>query len=212
MSNILSKFGIQKKTTTAGGTKNALSFNPFLNKSGQLFNKFINYQSALDNPKVSQRAKAFISQATGLTPKVSAAAASAVSSAALSNSSGGGAGNNALVNTAKKYLGTPYVWGGTSPKGFDCSGLMQYTYSQNGISIPRTAREQFKSGTAVSQGNLQPGDLVFFKGSKGSAEAPGHVGMYVGNGQYIQSPKTGDVVKISNLSSRKDYVGARRYS
>jgi len=211
MSNILSKLGIQKKNTTADKVKNTPSFNPFLNRSGQLVNKFLNYQAVLDNPAVSQRAKAFIQQATGLSPKINEAigSSSATSTTApvRANTSG-----NSLVDTAKKYLGTPYVWGGASPKGFDCSGLMQYTYSQNGISIPRTAREQFKSGTAVSQGNLRPGDLVFFKGSKGSAEAPGHVGMYVGNGQYIQSPKTGDVVKISNLSSRKDYVGARRYS
>ena len=118
---------------------------------------------------------------------------------------------NALVDTAMQYLGTPYVWGGTNPNGFDCSGLMQYTLGKNGISIPRTAREQYKAGSAVSKDNLQPGDLVFFKGYTKSAENPGHVGMYIGNGQYIQAPKTGDVVKISNLSGRSDYVGARRY-
>ena len=119
---------------------------------------------------------------------------------------------NSFVNTAKKYLGTPYVLGGETPSGFDCSGLMQYVMKQNGISIPRTSQEQFKTGTAVSQNNLQAGDLVFFKGSDGTSTSPGHVGMYVGNGQYIQAPKTGDVVKISNLSGRNDYVGARRMS
>lgn len=123
------------------------------------------------------------------------------------------AGNgNSLVNTAKKYLGVPYVWGGETPSGFDCSGLMQYVMKQNGISIPRTSQEQFKSGTAVSHNNLQPGDLVFFKGSDGTSTSPGHVGMYVGNGQYIQAPRTGDKVKISSLSDRGDYVGARRMS
>ncbi len=121
-------------------------------------------------------------------------------------------GNMNVVNTAKQYLGTPYVWGGTSPSGFDCSGLMQYAYSKNGISIPRTSQEQFKSGTSVDKNNLIAGDLVFFSGSSGSPSAPGHVGMYIGNGQFIQAPKTGDVVKISNLSDRGDYVGARRYS
>ncbi len=194
-------------------------FNPFLNKKGELVNRFLNYQAALDDPKVSQRAKAFIRQATGLSPTRTAAEsgtqgtvgavtekdASAVS--AKREKSG-----NALVDTAKKYLGTPYVWGGASPKGFDCSGLMQYTFGRCGISIPRTAREQFKAGTAVSQSDLAPGDLVFFKGSRGNAGSPGHVGMYIGNGQYIEAPKTGDVVKISNLSGRSDYVGARRYS
>lgn len=115
-----------------------------------------------------------------------------------------------LVNEVKKYLGTPYVWGGTSPSGFDCSGLMQYAANKVGVSIDRVSQDQFHNGTAVSKENLQPGDLVFFKGSTGSAQSPGHVGMYVGNGQFIQAPKTGDVVKISNLSSRSDYVGARR--
>ncbi len=115
-----------------------------------------------------------------------------------------------LVNEVKKYLGTPYVWGGTSPSGFDCSGLMQYAANKVGVSINRVSQDQFHNGTAVSKENLQPGDLVFFKGSTGSTQSPGHVGMYVGNGQFIQAPSTGDVVKISNLSSRSDYVGARR--
>lgn len=120
--------------------------------------------------------------------------------------------NSAVVDIAKKFLGTPYKWGGTSPDGFDCSGLVQYVYSQIGKSIPRTSQAQFMGGTDVSSDNLQPGDLVFFKGATGSLFAPGHVGLYIGNGQYIQAPKTGDVVKISNLSDRKDYAGARRYA
>ena len=120
--------------------------------------------------------------------------------------------NSAVVDIAKQFLGTPYKWGGTSPDGFDCSGLVQYVYSQIGKSIPRTSQGQFLGGTNVSSDNLQPGDLVFFKGATGSLFAPGHVGLYIGNGQYIQAPKTGDVVKISNLSDRKDYAGARRYA
>lgn len=126
-----------------------------------------------------------------------------------STSSGSTAGQK-LVESAKKYLGTQYVYGGTSPDGFDCSGLMQYVAKENGINISRVAADQYKNGTAVDKNNLQPGDLVFFVGSQGSTTNPGHVGMYIGNGQYIQAPKTGDVVKISNLSARKDYVGARR--
>lgn len=133
---------------------------------------------------------------------------------------GGGTGTNTnvkantnsggLVNTAKQYLGTPYVWGGSSTKGFDCSGFTQYVFKQNGITINRTARDQYKNGVAVDKSQLQPGDLVFFKGSSGSSSAPGHVGLYIGNGQFIHSPKTGDVVKVSGLDGRKDYVGARR--
>lgn len=115
-----------------------------------------------------------------------------------------------LVNTAKKYLGTKYVWGGTSPSGFDCSGLIQYVLAENGIDISRTTYDQVNEGKAVSKSQLQPGDIVFFKGSGGSASAPGHVGMYIGNGQYLHAPSTGDVVKISNLNSRSDYVCARR--
>lgn len=119
--------------------------------------------------------------------------------------------NNSIVNTASKYLGTPYVWGGTTPKGFDCSGLTQYVMKENGVNINRTAAEQFKQGAAVSKENLQPGDLVFFEGYKKSKTNPGHVGIYIGNNQFLHAPSKNDKVKISNLSSRSDYVGARRY-
>ena len=124
--------------------------------------------------------------------------------------SGGSSKGQQLANEAMKYLGTKYVWGGTDPSGFDCSGLMQYAANKVGVHIDRVSQDQFHNGTAVAKQNLQPGDLVFFKGSDGSANAPGHVGMYVGNGKFIQAPSTGDVVKISDLSSRGDYVGARR--
>lgn len=113
---------------------------------------------------------------------------------------------NAAVSIASKYLGVPYVWGGTSPSGFDCSGLVQYTYRQLGVSLPRTTYEQVNRGTPVSRSQLQPGDLVFF----GSASSPHHVGIYVGNGCYIHAPRTGDVVKISSLSGRSDYCAGRR--
>ena len=113
-----------------------------------------------------------------------------------------------MVNVAKKYLGTPYSWGGTSPSGFDCSGLVQYAASKVGISVPRTTYEQVQGGREVSKNNLQPGDLVFF----GSSSDPHHVGIYIGGGQYIHSPKTGDVVKVSSLNGRSDYLTARRYT
>lgn len=116
-----------------------------------------------------------------------------------------------VVNTAAQYLGVPYVWGGTTPQGFDCSGLMQYAYAQNGISIPRTSQEQFKAGTPIDINQMQPGDLVFFSGSSGSPSAPGHVAMYAGNGNIIEAPQTGDVVKVRPLSEKSAPVGARRY-
>lgn len=199
--------------------------NPFLDKNGNLFNKYINYQSVLNNPNVSTAAKRFISQATGLSPSVGAVQSANVNTSQNGGSAGNvnqntaqgsqspqtGTSGNKFVDTAKKYLGTPYVWGGASPSGFDCSGLMQYVYAQNGIKIPRVSQDQFKSGSAVKSGNLAPGDLVFFKGYTKDAQNPGHVGMYIGGGKYIQAPKTGDVVKVSSLSDRSDYVGARRY-
>lgn len=102
--------------------------------------------------------------------------------------------DNNIVNYAKNFLGIPYVWGGTSPSGFDCSGFVGYVYAHFGINLPRTTYEQVNVGTTVN-GTLQPGDLVFF----GDINKPHHVGMYIGNGEYIQAPHTGDYVKISAI-------------
>jgi len=117
---------------------------------------------------------------------------------------------------AKRYLGVPYLWGGTTPSGFDCSGLCQYAYRQIGISIPRTSRVQFTSGQFIPPSRtdlLEPGDLVFF-GYGGDPTKVHHVGMYVGGGVFIHAPGTGDHVKYSSLSdrisARRDYVGAVR--
>ena len=109
-----------------------------------------------------------------------------------------------VVAIAMRYLGVPYKWGGASPTtGFDCSGLTMYVYAQIGISLPHYAAAQYQMGVPVSRSQLQLGDLVFFRGL-------GHMGMYVGGDNYINAPQTGDVVKISSISARSDWVGARR--
>ncbi len=127
-----------------------------------------------------------------------------------------GASHPKAVTEAKKYLGVPYLWGGTTPRGFDCSGLVQYCYRKIGISIPRTSRAQFLFGQSIPASRtdlLEPGDLVFF-GYNGDPHQVHHVGMYVGGGVFIHAPATGDHVKYSSLtdriSTRKDYVGAVR--
>ena len=110
-----------------------------------------------------------------------------------------------VVGIAMQYLGIPYVYGGASPAGFDCSGFVMYVFAQVGISLPHNAAAQYGYGMPVSQDQLQPGDLVFFNGL-------GHVGIYVGGGSFIHSPHTGDVVKISSISGwySSTWVGARR--
>ena len=127
-------------------------------------------------------------------------------SSAAASRTGGGQG---IVNTAMKYLGTPYVWGGTSPSGFDCSGLVQYACRANGISVPRVAASQRNAGRYVSRENLQPGDLVFFSNGGGVS----HVGIYIGNGNMVHAPQTGDVVKVSSINTSyrlSHYAGAVR--
>ncbi len=110
-----------------------------------------------------------------------------------------------VVGIAMQYLGVPYVWGGASPSGFDCSGFIMYVYAQVGVSLPHNAAAQYGYGTPVDRSQLQPGDLVFFNGL-------GHAGIYVGGGSMIHSPHSGDVVKISSMSGwyASSYVGARR--
>jgi cell wall-associated NlpC family hydrolase len=115
-----------------------------------------------------------------------------------------GAGHPEAATIALRYLGVRYVWGGATPAGFDCSGLVMYVYAQLGISLPHYAAAQYQLGTPVARDQLQPGDLVFFDGLD-------HVGIYIGGGQVVHAPQTGDVVKISAVADwGAGYVGARR--
>ncbi|MGB4441229.1 MAG: C40 family peptidase, partial [Coriobacteriia bacterium] len=126
-------------------------------------------------------------------------------------------GQAQVVSIALQYLGVPYVWGGSTPSGFDCSGLTQYCYRQVGVSLPRTSQSQYQAGQHIARDRLdllRPGDLVFF-GTNGDAGDVHHVGMYVGDGNYVHAPYTGAVVRVDSLnariSSRSDYVGGSRF-
>ncbi|GLC29700.1 S8 family serine peptidase [Clostridium omnivorum] len=111
-----------------------------------------------------------------------------------------------VVAYASNYLGTPYLWGGTTPSGFDDSGFVQYVYANFNINLPRTVYDQVNYGTEVLKTDLQPGDLVFF----GTSGNPVHVGIYTGNNSFIHSPQTGDVIKISSIDTRTDFLCGRR--
>src|SRR5579862_3654741 len=116
------------------------------------------------------------------------------------------AGHPEAAQIALQYIGVPYLWGGASPSGFDCSGLVSYVFAQLGIALPHYAAAQYTYGVPVPFDDLQPGDLVFFNGLD-------HVGIYIGAGQYVDAPDTGSFVRIDSLSDPwaiANYVGARR--
>ena len=116
-----------------------------------------------------------------------------------------------VVDKALSLQGTPYVWGGTTPQGFDCSGFTKYVYAQLGISLPRTSEQQAAVGTPVQNlAEAQPGDLVLFAGSDGTPSSPGHVGIYLGQGEMIDAPYSGASVRIEPLSSAGQVVAIRR--
>ncbi|MEN6413467.1 MAG: NlpC/P60 family protein [Veillonellales bacterium] len=133
------------------------------------------------------------------------------SNTALSrNFSGKRSSGEFVVSTAKQYLGVPYVWGGNSPKGFDCSGFVMYVFNQAGFNLPRMADAQFKVGLPIQQKALRGGDLVFFSTYE---PGPSHVGIYTGNGEFIHASSGAGHVIITSLYQPyfiKRYLGARR--
>lgn len=115
-----------------------------------------------------------------------------------------------LISNAKTHLGSPYLFGGTSHEGFDCSGFSQIVFKETGIDIPRTTGEQYKMGTAVKKKDLEKGDIVFFETVK---KGPSHLGIYIGDNKFIHSSSSLGVA-ISNLDDPyywgPRYLGARR--
>jgi cell wall-associated NlpC family hydrolase len=155
--------------------------------------------------ELERQARARLAQPQPLIPEIASAASAPEASPSPPAISAPPAKYGGVVGIAMRYLGTPYVYGGASPSGFDCSGFVMYVYAQVGVSLPHNAAAQYGYGTPVDRSQLQPGDLVFFNGL-------GHNGIYIGGGSFIHSPHTGDVVKISSLTGwySSTWVGARR--
>lgn len=118
-----------------------------------------------------------------------------------------------LVERAKRYLGSKYFWGGTTPRGFDCSGYMQYLYKKVGMTIPRTALQQSKLGISINKKNLKKGDLLFFKTTDKRAIPITHVGMYIGNKKFIHaaSKKKGVIISSINGKYKYKFIKAKRF-
>ncbi len=115
-----------------------------------------------------------------------------------------------LTKTALSLRGVPYVWGGTTPKGFDCSGFTQYVYRKNGLPLSRTCDGQMRAGMIIAKEDLQPGDIIIFQGTAG-VRGVSHVGMYIGDGKLIHAGSRGiTVVELANSYFTRHYMCARR--
>ncbi len=160
-------------------------------------------QDSANSPKFFR-----LGRSTGVAPSAAALNGSSSDSGSTVAPSATGA---QILAEARKYLGTPYVYGGASPSGFDCSGFVYYVLKQLGYSPYRTPADQYRMGTSVSKSQLQPGDIVFFANTYASGIS--HVGIYAGNGQFIHSPNSRSTVSYSDLTSgywANHYYGARR--
>jgi peptidoglycan DL-endopeptidase CwlO len=115
----------------------------------------------------------------------------------------------AAIAFAEAQIGKPYLWGGTGPDAFDCSGLVMMAYRAAGVDIPRTSQEQWAWGPRISPSQVQPGDLVFFVGADGTEQAPGHVGIVIGRGLMVEAYATGFPIRIAPYTGR-DPVGFSR--
>jgi cell wall-associated NlpC family hydrolase len=168
--------------------------------------------AAAAKAKAEAAARAAALVETSSSGSSSSGSSSSGSSSNSSNSGGGGGGSvvdpggsgrSSVVAIAQRYLGVPYVWGGASPSGFDCSGLTMYCYAQIGIGMSHGATDQQRASTPVPLSALQPGDLVFF----GNDSYSHHVGIYVGGGSMIHAPHTGAVVSYGPISGA--WIGGR---
>lgn len=219
ISQIKENLDLKNKVSDTFALKNdriRVNVNPFLNKNGNLVNPYLNYQKLLNNGNVSDKAKDFIRQATGILENDSSK--KITDTTQNSNNKGTTKSRNAIVEAGQKYIGIPYVWGGESLSegGMDCSGFVYNALHDAGYNIARTTAQGYRGyGTQVSKANMQPGDLVFY-GKNGNAE---HVGIYIGNGQMMHSSggskntvqNPGKGVSVTNVDYRSDFLEARRY-
>ena len=139
-----------------------------------------------------------------LSPLAAQAAAAAPSAAAPAAAPAATGAAQVALNTAMAQLGDRYVWAGAGPNVFDCSGLTQYAYAAAGVSLPHSSSMQSRMGQAVSRSELQPGDLIFFY------NPVSHVGIYIGNGQMVHAPTSGDVVKVAGIDAVGGITAMRR--
>jgi peptidoglycan DL-endopeptidase CwlO len=168
----------------------------------QLAQQEAEQQAAEQARQQLEQQQSLVTTTTTRTPAPALSPASSTPTAVAANVASSTSANAVIAN-AKQYLGVPYVWGGSTPSGFDCSGFVSYVYRSVGISLPRTSSAQQNVGTRISLNQLQPGDLVF----RGSPAY--HVGIYIGGGQYIHAPQTGDVVKIAPFNPSKFSTASR---